>query len=152
MDHRGEELYGALEEMSLQVLNEGDTPTFHTVRGNKIYASHVDITACSLDMLNLIEGWTVVDDIVSSDHNSIVFNIKLAKAKGMNVQRTTRQFNTKKANWSQFHVKLNQLKEEIGIDKIEWEKINRKEELDSLVTKHTGIIAEACASVLPKVH
>ncbi|KAJ0173852.1 hypothetical protein K1T71_011001 [Dendrolimus kikuchii] len=45
-DRRGKRLAGLLNELDLQVLNEGSTPTFDTVRGDKTLTSFVDITAC----------------------------------------------------------------------------------------------------------
>lgn len=44
-NHRGAELAVFLEELDLQILNEGDEPTFETIRGGKLYMSRVDITA-----------------------------------------------------------------------------------------------------------
>lgn len=109
VDHRGEEMSGALEEMDLQILNVGDIPTFSTVRGGKTYASHVDVTACTADLYGLAEDWRVVEDLTSSDHNGIIFQLKMEKAMGFNVKRTTRLYNTKKANWEGFHEQLDQL-------------------------------------------
>ncbi|KAJ0169511.1 hypothetical protein K1T71_015098 [Dendrolimus kikuchii] len=37
---------GLLNELSLQVLNQGSTPTFDTIRGGKVLTSFVDVTAC----------------------------------------------------------------------------------------------------------
>ena len=36
-DSKGEEMSGTLEDLELQVLNTGDTPTFDTVRGGRVY-------------------------------------------------------------------------------------------------------------------
>lgn len=150
IDDRGEELSGTLEELGLQVLNEGDMPTFDTIRGGVAYTGHPDITACSIDMLDLVDGWRVVDDLTSSDHNGITFNVALEKSKGMSVNRTTRLYNTKKANWSQFHEKLAQLKIEYNINKTEIEKLANKVELEQAIEKFTTVITQTCVDTIPK--
>lgn len=82
----------------MQVLNSGTTPTFDTVRGGKVYSSHVDLTVCSVDLIGLVEEWRVDIGFTSADHDGIVFNIRQNKCLGINVQTTTRLYNTKKVN------------------------------------------------------
>ncbi|KAA5570549.1 hypothetical protein F3G14_19145, partial [Acinetobacter baumannii] len=55
-DARGDQLMGTLGELGLHILNEGDVPTFDTIRGGKRYQSRVDVTFCTEDMLDLIDG------------------------------------------------------------------------------------------------
>lgn len=150
VDGRGEDMAGTLEELDLQVLNQGNTPTFDTIRGGISYTSHPDITVCSIDMLDIVEGWRVVDDLTSSDHNGITFDIALKKAKGVSVSRTTRIFNTKKANWRQFHEKLAQLKIEHKLNKTEIGKITNTIELEHAIIKFTNTITETCTNTIPK--
>lgn len=64
------------------------------------------MTACTPDLLDLVEDWAVVENLTSSDHNGISFSIKLKKSEGVSVIRTTRLYNTKKARWDEFHEKL----------------------------------------------
>ncbi|KAA5605920.1 hypothetical protein F3H15_35115, partial [Pseudomonas aeruginosa] len=80
-DQRGEQMCGFLEELGLQVLNTGDIPTFDTIRGGKRYSSHVDVTACSADILDLVDGWRVEEGLTGSDHNGITFGINVIKSK-----------------------------------------------------------------------
>lgn len=54
-DQRGMVLAGALVEMGLHLLNEGNVPTFYTVRRRKVYQSHVDITTCTAGLLGAID-------------------------------------------------------------------------------------------------
>ncbi|XP_049883069.1 uncharacterized protein LOC126378732 [Pectinophora gossypiella] len=150
IDCRGSEVSGAMEEMEMQVLNEGDVPTFDTIRGNKRYTSHVDITACSSDMLGLVEDWRVDDRITSSDHNTITFKVRLARAKGTDIQRTTRIYGTKRANWIQFHEKLKQLVADGAMDKAKIEGTNTIRELDLLLEGYTSIVKKACEDTLSK--
>ncbi|XP_049869337.1 uncharacterized protein LOC126369089 [Pectinophora gossypiella] len=53
---RGEELRGTFDELDLHILNVGNTPTFDTIRGGKIFQSCVDIT--KRNKVNL-PWWTV---------------------------------------------------------------------------------------------
>ncbi|CAH2218226.1 jg13488 [Pararge aegeria aegeria] len=148
-DRRGEEMESTLDELDLQVLNQGSTPTFDTIRGTKSYSSFVDITTCSSDMLGLVEDWEVDDSVTSSDHNTLKFKIRLEKGKGITINRTTRIFNTKKANWDEFHVKLAQSLAENKINKIEIEKIQNKTQLDQIIETYTNIIIKTCKSSIP---
>lgn len=151
IDNRGEELAATLHELGLEVLNEGDTPTFCVVRGNKIYTSHIDITACSADIYSLIEHWKVNEHLVESDHNAIVFNIRLKKANGVNIKRSTRIYNTKRANWDQFHVKLTQFAKEHNITKKEIKKIQNKIDLEKKLETLNQIIVNSCNLNIPKL-
>lgn len=149
VDRRGEEVCGTLGELGLHVLNAGEIPTFDTVRGGQRYSSYVDITACSTNILDKVADWKVVEDLSSSDHNGIVFKILQKKSKGLKVERTTRIFNTKKANWSDFHTKLTQLSQEHKITREEIEKICKVEQLDQLVNNYTETIIKACKASMP---
>lgn len=150
VDDRGEDVAGALEDMGLQVLNEGSIPTFDTIRGNKTYSSFIDVTACTSDILSLIEGWKVEVGVTSSDHNTILFEINLTKAKGINIARTTRMYNSKKANWGQFHEKMTQLLGENKINKLEIDKINNTTLLEQTVETYVKTIIQACNNSIPK--
>lgn len=79
VDLRREQMAGGLEEMNLPVLNDDDTPTFDTIRGNKRYHSHVDVTACSEDLIDVIDDWRVEQGLTSSDHNRIKWKIRLQR-------------------------------------------------------------------------
>lgn len=151
LNQRGEEVAETLDEVKLQVLNTGDTPTFDTVRGNKRYTSYVDVTACTEEMLTLVEDWRVIENLTSSDHNGIAFNIKLTREKGIEIQRTTRIYNTKKANWNQFREKLAQLKTENKMTVNEINKINNNSKLEQVVEKYMEIVIKTCNDTLPKV-
>ncbi|XP_047028061.1 uncharacterized protein LOC124636164 [Helicoverpa zea] len=151
IDSRGEEVAGSFEDMGLQVLNTGNTPTFDTFRGGKQFTSFVDLTACSEGLLGLIEDWRVESGITSSDHNGIVFKIKLQKSKGININRQTRIYNTKKANWSQFREKLAQLEEEYQINSIEINKINNTQSLDQSIQNYINIIIKTSQETIPKI-
>ncbi|CAK1595525.1 unnamed protein product [Parnassius mnemosyne] len=149
-DGRGEVLAGTLNELNLHVLNEGDTPTFDTVRGGKTYKSHVDITACSENLLQMVEDWKVDIGMTSSDHNTIIFKINSIKTSGVIIQRTTRIYNSKKVNWSQFHTKLAQLLADKNVNTIEIRKINNTCNLENLIENYLEVIKETCETIIPK--
>lgn len=68
---------------------------------------YIDLAACSTDILALLDEWR--EDLTSSDHNGIEFNINTKRSTGHTMQRTTRMHNIMKVNWIQFRMKLNQL-------------------------------------------
>nr|BAA07467.1 ORF2 [Bombyx mori] len=148
-DARGDQLMGTLGELGLHILNEGDVPTFDTIRGGKRYQSRVDVTFCTEDMLDLIDGWRVDEDLVSSDHNGMVFNIRLQKSKSIKIERTTRIFNTKKANWSLFHEKMAQLLLDNNMTTL-IDTIDNKTKVESAINTYTNIITKTCEQSIPK--
>lgn len=149
-DSRGELISGTIEELDLQVLNTGATPTFDTIRGGKRYTSHVDITACSTDMLDLIDGWRIKEDLTSSDHNGILFNLNVQKSQGFSIQRTTRIFNTRKASWDQFHEKLTQTLQDTQLTLEHLETVQSIEQIDTTVHTYNKAITDTCNQTIPK--
>ena len=149
-DSKGEEMSGTLEDLELQVLNTGDAPTFDTVRGGRVYNSHVDVTACSLDLFDLVDGWRVDTGATSSDHNTIFFEIKVKRDKGVNITRTTRKFNTRKADWDTFKDKLRDIKIENNINLNSIRGINSKVDLEELIVNYRDNILKACEDSIPK--
>lgn len=149
IDNRGEDVCGALGELGLHILNKGEIPTFDTIRGGQRYSSFVDITACSTNILGMVDDWKIDESLTSSDHNGITFNIKLQKTKGIKVERTTRLYNTKKANWQKFTEKFNQLTIEYNITIPEINDIKNPNEIDTLVNNYTKAIKIACESSMP---
>ena len=148
-DHRGDDMASTLHELGLNILNQGDTPTFDTVRGGKHYSSFVDVTACTTDMLDLVEDWKVIANLTCADHCGISFNIKLKKSIGVSVKRTTRLYNTKKANWVEFLSKFNQFKTEQKLDIVEINTIRTIEQLEQFIIKFNKAITESCNKAIP---
>jgi ribonuclease HI len=150
-DDRGAAMSGALEEMKLHILNKGNRPTFYTIRGGREFKSSVDITVCTEDLLAPVEDWVVDEGITSSDHNAILFNLKFKKAQGIQIKRTTRVYNSKKANWTSFHEKMEELLQASNTNKLKIDKINNKAELENEINIYTQNITEACNQSIPKL-
>ncbi|XP_069365327.1 uncharacterized protein [Maniola hyperantus] len=150
-NHRGAELASFLDELDLQILNDGSEPTFLTVRNNKIYSSRVDITTCSVDLLGKVDGWTVDQGFTSSDHNTIKFNLQLEKPTTHNKTLTTRQYFTNKAKWTIFKKELDKQLKETDIDKTKVRQILNKKDLDELVGKYVENVINACNRSIPKL-
>ncbi|KAJ2948228.1 hypothetical protein O0L34_g10038 [Tuta absoluta] len=148
-DHRGEDVMGIIDELGLQILNRGNTPTFSVIRGGKPYTSFVDLTVCSEDMLELVDDWQVVEDLTGSDHNGMKFKIKLSKTIENQTKPTTRKYNTKKADWGQFHEKLTQIMQDKQINKERIEAIDNTEKLDHMVNEYSETVNIACTHSIP---
>ncbi|KAI5631238.1 endonuclease-reverse transcriptase domain-containing protein [Phthorimaea operculella] len=65
-DKRGIELAETLAELDLNVLNEGNTPTFRTLRQGIWCTSIVDVTACSTSILDKIHTWRITEDHIAN--------------------------------------------------------------------------------------
>ncbi|CAK1588833.1 unnamed protein product [Parnassius mnemosyne] len=150
-DVRGIDVAAKLDELELHILNEGTEPTFDTIRGGKRFSSCVDITTCSTSLLGRVENWRLSEEITSSDHRAILFDINLEKSVGIDIERKTRKYNTKKANWSEFREKLLQIWSNKQINKIEIDKIEMREELEIKIAEVTKTITELCDNTLPKL-
>lgn len=148
---RGETLAEALEELNFHILNQGTEATFDTIRGGKRYTSWVDLTACSSDMLGRIENWKVNGEIINSDHKAILFQINLNIIKALEIKRTTRLYNTKKANWCQFREKLTSIWNENNINSHEIGNIDSKLKLEAVTVKITKAIINTCDKCIPKI-
>ena len=149
-DRRGEEMTGALDQLGLQVLNEGNIPTFDTVRGANRLTSYIDVTACTDDLLKHVEAWRIDESATSSDHNTIILKIKLRKSRGTIISRSTRIYNTKKADWTKFREKLLITLEQNYITDTKIKLINNKTDIDRIVEKYIKIINTVCEETIPK--
>ncbi|CAK1583199.1 unnamed protein product [Parnassius mnemosyne] len=150
-DSRGMEVAAKLDELELHLLNRGTDPTFDTIRGGRRFTSCVDITTCSTRLLGRVENWRLSEEITGSDHRAILFDINLEKSIGTDIDRTTRKFNTKNANWSEFREKLLHIWSRKSINKIEIDKIETRKELETKIVEVTNAIIEVCEKYLPKL-
>ena len=150
-NRRGEELAGALDEMGLCILNHGVEPTYDYHRGCRRFTSCVDITTCTDDMLHKVTNWRLSGDITISDHKAILFEIRLQKSKGTNIKRTTRKYNTKKANWVDLREEITQLWTEKNVKLEEIENISTTQELDKKIEDYTQVMVEACNKHIPVI-
>ncbi|KAL0852476.1 hypothetical protein ABMA28_000643 [Loxostege sticticalis] len=148
---RGESLGGALDEMGLQILNTGTVPTFDYIRGGRRFRSRVDITVCTEDLLTKVQNWRVEADVTVSDHRAILFEVNLVKSVGIDIKRTTRLFNTKKANWAELRQELTPNWEQMGVRKGNIKTIRTIDELDLEIEKYTEGILKACRNNIPTI-
>lgn len=147
-DHRGEALVGVLNEMGMHILNEGNEPTFDTVRGGRVFRSNVDITACTSEILGKVQSWSVDKGLTSSDHNTIKIIITLERIQRKRPNNTTRIYNTKKADWEQFKLVMNKSLQEENINKETIQQITVTDEINDIVNKYTNIISRTCQKTL----
>ncbi|XP_041968446.1 uncharacterized protein LOC121725509 [Aricia agestis] len=116
--------------------------------GAKRY-SYVDVTACSNDLLDRVGDWKVEESLTSSDHNGISFGITQQKSTGTNIIRTTRIFNTQKANWTQFRVKLTQLMSDRQLTLQAMDSIHSTQQIDVAIDRYTEVITQTCRDTMP---
>ena len=75
-NRRGLDLEELLVSNGLRVENIGTMPTYETIRGSKLISTCIDATF-SRDMDGKITSWMVDDNYNGSDHNTILFKLKL---------------------------------------------------------------------------
>lgn len=150
-NERGTAYHDFLNEMDLQILNTGDTPTFEEYRRGVLCTSIVDVTACSVSLLGKIVDWKVDRSVTTSDHNALTFALCLEKALEPLRSTSTRKYNTKKADWMRFKSIVQSRFAETPINASKIEEINRREDLESILTSYTNIIQEACDTAIPSV-
>lgn len=150
-DSRGEVLRGFLDEIDLHILNQGTDPTFDTIRGGRVFTSNVDITVCTAGVLPNIQNWRVDKSVTSSDHNAITFDLCLEKPSEGKPKSSTRIYNTRKANWSEFTVEVKNSLEESNVTVENIRNLQTKEELESTVKTYIQIIDTACKNKIPLI-
>lgn len=151
-DARGSEIVDLLSETGLNILNRGSTYTYHTHRGGKLYASIVDLTVCSDAILNRIQGWKVMtDDPGLSDHRRIRFRLNLAGAETEEKPKTTRIYDTRRANWELFDEALNTRLEELGLNVGAVMGVALGEDLEKIVVRFDGSVRGACGDAIPRI-
>ncbi|GBP72818.1 hypothetical protein EVAR_40319_1 [Eumeta japonica] len=138
-----------LDEMGY-ILNTGSTPTFETYRGDRICSSIVDVTACSSPLIGRVENWRVDRTATTSDHNAIVFNLRLSGPIKPMEPITTRRYNTNKADWTEFCLQLRNTLQKYGIaEKVE--RTKRPEDLEANSREYIAAIQEVCEEIFPKI-
>ncbi|GBP95347.1 hypothetical protein EVAR_85931_1 [Eumeta japonica] len=139
-----------LDEMGFHILNTGSTPTFETYRGDRICSSIVDVTACSSPLIGRVENWRVDRTATTSDHNAIVFNLRLSGPIKPMEPITTRRYNTNKADWTEFCLQLRNTLQKYGIaEKVE--RTKRPEDLEANSREYIAAIQEVCEEIFPKI-
>lgn len=71
-DDRGTALVEWVEELGLEICNQGETPTY--ISGE--YQSIIDVTLCSRNLYRKIINWRVSDEETMSHHQYIFFELK----------------------------------------------------------------------------
>ncbi|XP_046977642.1 uncharacterized protein LOC124543462 [Vanessa cardui] len=150
-DHRGADYHNFITEMDLHILNTGSVPTFETYRGDRLYASCVDVTLTSQSLLGRMEDWRVDRSLVTSDHNAITFNLRLERPLEPLKPISTRKYNTKKAKWSDFSTYFRMKLVDSGITLERVSALTTPEELEEMFNTYTSTIHGSCESTIPKM-
>ncbi|GBP65866.1 Retrovirus-related Pol polyprotein from type-1 retrotransposable element R1 [Eumeta japonica] len=125
-------------------------PTFEVYRGDRLFQSTVDVTACSSALLDRAEEWQVVRGVTSSDHNAVTFNIGTGGRSEPGPFRGTRIYNTAKVRWSKFLTAFDNAKEERALTAGMVEVVNSCERLDEVVDLYTECVQHACDTAIPR--
>lgn len=88
------------------------------------------------------------EGLTSPDHSVIMFHIKLQRSEGISITRTTRKYNSKKANWEEFDDKLDQLLHNKNITS-EIERIDNTKVIEETTQEFTETLTLACTDCMP---
>ena len=149
-DRRGDEVVDLLSQHNLNVLNNGNVPTFETTRNGIYFSNIIDVTISSDNMINRVTNWRVDRDISPmSDHNAILFELKVNNANEICDRETTFLYKTNKANWEKF---AKSILDDISQGNVTTESIKElrdQYDIDNAVSKINDIINNACRKSIP---
>lgn len=103
-DERGEMLMDMILENQLEIINRpNNPPTFHNRAGAK---SNIDVTLSNGTAFGRVNNWKVWDNLTTSDHNLITFDITKTFHQEEQVARYDRRYNIRKANWDRLRAEF----------------------------------------------
>nr|CAD7256877.1 unnamed protein product [Timema shepardi] len=103
-DRRGCALEEFIYGHGLEVANQPNNPP--TYQGRAGASSNIDVTLCNAESMDMVEGWRVVDNVMVSDHNLIVFEFAAGRLVDGNGEGNRRRYNMSKANWEKLRAEL----------------------------------------------
>ncbi|CAG9138628.1 unnamed protein product [Plutella xylostella] len=139
-------------QQDLHVLNEGTEPTFYIWRGDNLYTSRVDVTLATSALFHRVQNWSVQADLVPSapDHRAITFAIDFGKlAHSPPPPKTTRLYNSKKADWVKFGASMDVGLADLTVEMIE--AIEAPDDLEKAIGQYTAAIKKACDDSIPLI-
>lgn len=127
-----------LASSDLEILNQGNSPTFSNGRRNEV----IDITLVTQSSISKILNWRVTDDILTSDHRCIQFDLV------MDPVLPTPFRNRKTTDWDKYLLNLNSDVSKIQIELGTVEGIDRM--ADMLHEAVTNAFEKACLLRTPR--
>lgn len=109
-DEKGEELEELIFEKQLNVENKPNNPP--TYRNQAGSGTNIDVTLSNRPATNNIKNWRVGQNLTSSDHNLIYFEVTKEQNTVYTETVNKRHFNIKRANWEKLRERM-QLPEEV---------------------------------------
>jgi len=133
INSRGTDLLDFISSTNLELLNQGNRPTFVIARRQEV----IDITLASPQLARLTSNWHVSEEDSLSDHRQIVFALQCDKLK-----RTLKR-NPRKTNWATYESELTNRLEGKEIS------VNTCEGIDAAVQLVQSSILSAYAKACP---
>ena len=142
-DDRGQEIMSTIAHLNLNILNEGNKPTFDTVRGQRRILSFIDLSLVNNNIIDHIYDWKVHDNVHLSDHRPITFIITDQYINNQ-YDRSTTRWNTSNIDWNSWSTDIEQQLDDHNITPAIINNINDHNELDIVVIRITNFIQHAC--------
>ena len=149
-NNRGCDLLTTFIQSGLSVVNNTDTPTFDTIRGNQRLTSHTDLTVASSSTLPLIKDWKVNSETNFSDHRVITFMVNINGQWQQPPRHTTVRWNTNNANWDAWADSVKNSLEWHNLNDYTVNNVDDPDSLDLVIASITTIIKTACDENLQK--
>lgn len=142
-DNHGDEFLAAVIQNNLDIVNDSNTPTFDTIRGDRRLTSHIDLTVASMSIIDRITNWQVIEDVQMSDHRVIVFivnkHVDLPK-----VSPSTVRWNTSVVDWNEWARCLENYFNDYDLNETYINNIDYSGDLDATVNIFVSSIRWAC--------
>jgi ribonuclease HI len=149
-DYNGEKIVSFCIEEGFDVLNNGNTPTFETIRGEELLKSVIDVTFASDAASDAVTDWRVDRKfLLTGDHNAIRFNIIIDGDKEPNQSKSTFKYRSEKADWLKFYKICAKGLTASNVDVRLVESTQTIQDLDTFIGHITSIIQTACMKSMP---
>lgn len=148
VNRRGEEMLDIMATYDLDLCNDGNTPTYQTVRHGQLVTSIIDLTLVTHDLIPQVMHWGVnTENGMLSDHRYIEFTLA---AEGMELKersKSTFLFQTERADWESFDaVVLRLMVEEDMVSRLR--DAGNEEELEVVARELTNVVRSACLKTM----
>ena len=146
---RGLTVHDMVSSMNLHTLNVGNAPTFEVFRAGTWCRSVVDVTFCSVNMIDRVEEWKVINDECDlSDHKPITFKIG---GQFLGRSQTTRRYDTRSADWDRFVEIYERECRSQDISENNFQRVDDVRDLERMIERWMNCIDTSCCESMKKV-
>ncbi|CAH2108993.1 unnamed protein product [Euphydryas editha] len=98
-----------------------------------------------------MDTWRVERNLITSDHNAIMFSLRTEGPLKPLDPISTRRYKTKKARWTDFTAILRSGLAEESVTPVAVSNVSSMGELEEMITKYVTIIHDTCERTIPRI-